>query len=179
MNNQKVHIRAARLSDVAGVAKVHVDVWNSTYANIVSQDFLDSRTVENKIPQWQRAIGRANPRSHVYVAVTESNEVVGFTSGGPNRDASYPFEGELYAIYLLKTHQGSGVGRRLFYATIDHLVVDGFKDMMLWVLEENSTRKFYQKMGGTACGEKKEEIGGKLLNEIAYGWNELTLVDRA
>jgi len=45
--------------------------------------------------------------------------------------------------------------------TINLLVADGFKNMLVWVLEENATREFYKKMGGTACGEKIEDIGGK------------------
>jgi GNAT superfamily N-acetyltransferase len=158
---------------VPGIAKVHVDVWNSAYTGIVPQDFLDSRTYENQIPKWQRIVGEAKPRSHVYVAVTETNEVVGFTSGGESRDAKYPFDGELYAIYLLTSHQGTGAGRRLFDATINQLIADGFKSMMVWVLEENHTRKFYEKMGGIACGEKMEDIGGKPLKELAYAWKEL------
>lgn len=161
------------MSDVPGIAKVHVDVWNSTYTGIVPQEFLDSRTYENKIPQWQRIVGEAKPRSHVYVAVTETDEVVGFTSGGANRDATYPFDGELYAIYLLKSYQDTGTGRRLFDATTNQLVADGFKSMMVWVLDENSTRGFYEKMGGMSCGEKMEDIGGKPLKELGYAWKEL------
>ena len=70
-NTPKIYIRTATLIDAPGIAKVHVDVWNSTYTGIVPQDFLDSRTYENKIPQWQRIIGETNPLSHVYVAATD------------------------------------------------------------------------------------------------------------
>ena len=161
INNPIIQIRAATLNDVPGIARVHVDVWNSTYTGIVPQEFLDSRTYENKTPQWQRIVGEAKPRSHVYVAVTETDEVVGFTSGGVNRDETYKFDSELYAIYLLKNHHSKGIGRRLFELTINLLVADGFKNMLVWVLEENATREFYKKMGGTACGEKIEDIGGK------------------
>jgi len=114
INNPIIQIRAATLNDVPGIARVHVDVWNSTYTGIVPQEFLDSRTYENKTPQWQRIVGEAKPRSHVYVAVTETDEVVGFTSGGVNRDETYKFDSELYAIYLLKNHHSKGIGRRLF-----------------------------------------------------------------
>jgi hypothetical protein len=38
---------------------------------------------------------------------------------------------------------------------------------------DNSACRFYQRMGGQLIGEKMEEIGGKSLKELAYGWDDL------
>jgi|GEM_PF-2746100 len=41
--------------------------------------------------------------------------------------------------------------------------------MRLWVLGNNPTRRFYEKLGGRLLGEtKKEEIGGIEVLEVAY-----------
>jgi len=40
----KVFIREARINDVYGIAKVHVESWNTTYANIVPVEYLQSKT---------------------------------------------------------------------------------------------------------------------------------------
>lgn len=169
----RIQIRAATLADAPGIGKVHVDVWNSTYAGIVPQAFLDSRTYAGQTSMWERIIGARHPKQHVYVAVDENDQILGFTSGGASRDKAYPFGGELYAIYLFKDRQGTGIGRQLFQATVARLAADGFTSMLLWVLEDNETRRFYERMGGTVRGEKVEEIGGKPLKELAYGWDSL------
>lgn len=48
--------------------------------------------------------------------------------------------------------------------------------MMLWVLEDNPSCGFYGAMGGMVADEKWEEIGGKKLKELAYGWSSLETV---
>jgi len=45
--------------------------------------------------------------------------------------------------------------------------------MYLWVLADNPAAGFYRHMGGRELRRKMLEIGGKALEEIAYGWEEL------
>jgi ribosomal protein S18 acetylase RimI-like enzyme len=173
LDSPMVEIRKAIQDDVSGIAKVHVDTWRSTYQDIVPASFLESLSYSKRGAMWTDVIKRNDPNSHVFVAIDDAKQVVGFTAGGPSREKDYPYDGELYAIYLLKEHQGQGIGRRLFQATTAHLSSRQLKGMMLWVLEENATKRFYEAMGGVSCGEKTIEIGGKALKEIAYGWTRL------
>ncbi len=39
---------------------------------------------------------------------------------------------------------------------------------MLWVLETNPTRGFYERMGGVLAGRKVERVEGAELAEVAY-----------
>ena len=82
-------------------------------------------------------------------------------------------DGELYAIYLLKSAQGQRIGRMLFAETLRGLLELGSSSMLVWVLKDNPTRGFYEHLGGVYLREKQIEIGGKELMEIAYGWREL------
>ena len=172
-NLKKFQIRAAHLSDALGIARIHVDVWNSTYSGIIPQEYLNSRTYENVGQKWINIIEKCKPRNHLWVAESNSNEIVGFASGGECRDSKDPFDGELYALYLVKSLQRSGIGRRLFEATMNQLLLDRFTSMKVWVLEENPAIGFYEKMGGKFCDEKVEEIGGKPLKERSYSWDHL------
>jgi hypothetical protein len=45
--------------------------------------------------------------------------------------------------------------------------------MMLWVLKENPTCRFYEHLGGKICAERTIELGGKVLDELGYGWRDL------
>src|SRR5437868_3572598 len=128
-----VEIRSAALNDLEGIAKVHVDTWRTTYQGIVPADFLDRLSYEKRAAMWRDVIQRATPKEHLLVATDTEGKVIGFTAGGTNRAPEHPFDGELFAIYLLKEHQGRGIGRRLFQATADRLAADGFNGMLIWV----------------------------------------------
>ena len=42
---------------------------------------------------------------------------------------------------------------------------------MIWTLFDNpASRGFYESVGGTVIGEKREPFEGHELHEVAYGW---------
>lgn len=77
-------------------------------------------------------------------------------------------EGELYALYLLKTHQGQGTGKRLFDHVLEELRQQGFSSCLVHVLADNPSRFFYERFGGRLVFEQRIERGGKQLMEYMY-----------
>ncbi len=53
--------------------------------------------------------------------------MVGFASGGPERDDIPGYDGELYGLYVLAAYQRQGIGRALMLTVARRLVADGFK----------------------------------------------------
>ena len=51
-----------------------------------------------------------------------SSGLVGFASAGSERTGNYPYQAELYTIYMLKKYQGMGVGRQLVAGIARRLV---------------------------------------------------------
>jgi hypothetical protein len=45
--------------------------------------------------------------------------------------------------------------------------------MLIWVLRDNPSRRFYEAMGGRFVSEQNIEINGQALVDVAYGWNDL------
>jgi hypothetical protein len=45
--------------------------------------------------------------------------------------------------------------------------------MAVWVLERNPAIHFYEKSGATVVSDKEIEIGGVLLQEVAFAWPDL------
>ena len=43
-----VIIKEATIKDIHDIAKVHVDSWNTTYKNIVPEEYLKSRTYKDQ-----------------------------------------------------------------------------------------------------------------------------------
>lgn len=164
-------IRAARLEDAPGIARVHVDSWRTTYAGLVPADYLADLSYEKM--EARRIQGLSNPHVRTLVAETEDGRVVGFATGGPERSGDPEFRGELYAIYLLAEQQGRGLGRRLVERFAGELAELGFDSMLVWVLAENPARRFYAAMGGEPVREQIITIGGARLPEIGFGWRSL------
>ena len=112
-------------------------------------------------------------KSHILVAESDQRNVVGFVSAGMEREENLAHEGEIYAIYIIQEFQGRGWGKKLFIHSAKHLLKDSFSSMMLWVLKDNPSRGFYEALGGNLIKEKEIEIGGDLLMEVAYRWDQL------
>lgn len=66
-----------------------------------------------------------------------------------------------------------GIGKQLLDKTISELSNLNFKNIFLWILEENIRAiKFYEKSGFILSGKTLDDnIGGKPLKEIAYIYN--------
>ncbi|UOY89874.1 GNAT family N-acetyltransferase [Bacillus glycinifermentans] len=170
MSNRRVKIRKAASADAKGIARVHVDSWKTTYADIIPDEYLQNLAYEKQEQLWINNI----PQGGVYVAENDDGEIVGFSSGGAERSGKYSgYDGELYAIYILKEHQGQGIGRALFKPVIDELKRMRIGSMLVLVLEENASRQFYEALGGQKIDAVEVEIGGRKLSELVYGWEDI------
>ena len=109
----------------------------------------------------------------VYVAEDEDAQIIGFASGGPEREADPLYDGELYAIYLLQQNQRRGIGRQLTLTIAKHLQQQGFSAMKVWLLAGNPARNFYEALGGQDAGRKEITISGVTLSEVAFGWPDI------
>jgi GNAT superfamily N-acetyltransferase len=167
-----MHIRKATVSDARAIAKIAVDTWRSTYQGIVPQEFLDLLSYENRARRWKQMLENESD-AFTYVAEDESEGIVGFANGCPERTDHPNYEGELAAIYVLDTYQKQGIGQSLVKAIAQTLVEMGHTTMMVWVLKDNPARGFYDAISGQIVEQKQVEIGGVSLTEVAYGWTDL------
>lgn len=155
---------------------MHVDGWRTTYKGIVPDEFIAELTYEMRERQWQRTLSEESLDSGVfcYVAEDESGHIAGFVSGGPERTGDHTYKGEVRSIYLLQAHQGQGIGRRLMSACVNRLIQAGMRTMLVWVIKANPACSFYEALGGQKIGERQEKIRGTNIDEVAYGWKDIT-----
>lgn len=169
-------IREAIPADAPAMAKVHVDTWRTAYPGIVSSEFLSGLSYERSERGWRAAIEGRPGEQYIYVANEGAENIFGFVAAGAIREVLVPFDCEIYALYVLKEYQGMGYGRKLMAVAAQRLKVEGYSSMMLWVLAENATRRFYEHLGGLQIAEQEIEIGGTSLPELGYGWKDLNLL---
>ncbi len=166
-------IRRAISDDVSGIAKVNVDSWRTTYEGIIQEDFLDDMSYEKSKERWESRFKDPFAQGIVYVAEDGNGQIVGYAYGGFERSGDTLYDGELYAIYLLRGYQRKGIGKQLFYQIVSHLLSINLQGLLIWVLNDNPSRYFYESLGGQLVRERSIEIGGQRLQLSAYGWNQL------
>ncbi len=166
-------IRPATLADASAIASVHVESSQTTYRGILPDEVLRRFSHERRREHWAKILGDSTSQEFVFVAEDDLSQVVGFASGGPEREGDVFYRGELYAIYLLTSSQQHGIGRNLVAAVAQSLLLQNVKSMQVWVLEENPSRGFYERLGGKRVREKTLNREGKLLQEIAYAWEDI------
>lgn len=166
-----MQIREATVADAAGIARVHVDTWRSAYKGIVPDAVLDELSYEQRAALWERIL---EPPTSTFAYVAEdlvTQQIVGFVSGGLAMDREDPvYNGELFTIYILEAYQRQGLGKQLFYLTVERLIEMGLDSMLIWVYADNSARRFYEALGGQIVGSQSYEEGGVMLEQVSYGF---------
>lgn len=137
-----VVVRAATPDDAAGCANVHHTSWVETYSGLLPAAHWESDTLERRTEMWQ---GWLDGGAAVTVAEADA-QVVGIAIGGTGRqvgDHQPVRDRELYSLYVLAAHHGTGIGQAL----LDAILAPG-TPAQLWVAESNPrARRFYERNG--------------------------------
>ncbi len=164
-----VTVRPATPGDAADVAQVHVAAWRWAYAGLLDDALLAGLDVDASRRLWERVAGEG--RNTLLVAERDG-AIVGFVAAGRSRDADAPdATGEIYAIYLLRDVQGTGVGGALMAAALAALAAAGHTRATLWVLGSNElARSFYERGGWRPDGAERteREHDGEPTKELRY-----------
>ena len=170
-------IRRARQRDAAGVARVHVDTWRTTYLPIVGPEYLDRLSYSEPEGRWKEILGAGS--DFVFVAQACEGQIIGFVCAGPTRAneafarGNMSFAGEISAIYLLEDYQRKGIGRRLVAEAARELIARGMRSMIIHVFAANPATEFYEALGGRKIYEGELVLGGARIADVAYGWEDI------
>lgn len=158
MNTDPIIREEKSEEELLGRAFVHWKSWHETYTGIVAPAYLDGLT----LPVSQE-ISRQNTDG-IRIAL-DGGRVVGFVGFGPCRHADLPDAGEIYALYLLRSHQGRGIGRRLMEEALRQL--GDYPRVAVTVLKENhSAIRFYERCGFRCDGCEAELTLGRPVTEL-------------
>jgi len=167
----EITIRTARLDDAGPIARLDVETWQATYAGILGTPYLSGLSAARREIGWTNMI-RREPRD-VHVAADSAGDVVGFGSCGTARGEP-DFTSEIFTLYVAPDWQNQGIGRRLLLAMFARLVAQGHGAAVIWVLRENPSRFFYQRLGGKEVRRKLIAFNGEKLPASGYGWRDLS-----
>ncbi len=174
-------IRAAHEADAPAMGHVMVETYLAAHRDQMPAEAWAKRaeesTPEVSAQGWARTLRElaAGEGQHecIYVALDEGGELVGLAMGGPAAD-ELPQTGAVYALYVRRSHQGRGVGRRLVQVVAADLAQQGMTAIQIGCLAANaSARRFYEALGGCLVGERLFDEEGIMLPEVVYEWADI------
>lgn len=136
------------------MARVQVRSWRETYRGLMPGHVLDDPglpAVRERF--WSAAVTRERYRIAVY---ERDGELVGVAMAGPPEEPDPRWAVQLYILYVLAAHHGSGAGAALLDA-----VVGPAEPAVLWVADPNPrAQAFYRRHGFTTDGTSAVIDGG-------------------
>lgn len=141
-------VRRPREGEAAQLAQVHITAWKQAYQGLLPDRFWNDQALAGRIQMWSNVLADQGYRSNARVAEVDG-ETAGIAMTGQADDADV--EVELYLIYLLAEHYGSGAAEALLTELV------GERSASLWVFRNNPrARSFYEKHGFRADGAERD-----------------------
>lgn len=168
-----IRVRRALAADAPSISAVHVTAWRNAYAGILPSGYLAGLSMPRHAAQYDASI-RAGDGVYVAIAALPgvAAGVVGFVTVGRPRVRGLA-EGEVQTLYVLDDWREHGLGRRLLAAGAEHLRAAGCRSAFLWVLRDNPSRWFYQRLGGRPAAESDTRVAGVAIPQVAFVWDPI------
>lgn len=160
------------LADAPQLAQVVTSAWQVGFRGLLPQPFLDGLDPDQSRARWETDLSpeRVGP-PHFLVAQVDA-VVCGFSVFGPSRDEDAgPNVAELFALHVIPTSWGRGVGSTLLRRTLAQLQAWGSVGASLWVIDGNArARRFYEHQGWNVDGTERStgRIAESPLREVRY-----------
>ena len=163
-----VTVAHAALDDAAGIACVHVAVWRTAYPGLLPDHALARLSGPVLARQYEQAIRG----SGIVLVARGARLVVGFATMS-RRPAGAPGDGEVQTLYVLDDWREQGIGRALMRAAARALRDLSCRSLFLWVLAENPSRWFYERLGGRPVLRSTTHVGGVPVPQVAILWDPI------
>jgi ribosomal protein S18 acetylase RimI-like enzyme len=156
------------------MSRIYVKTWRDTYLSVIPFGYLFGMS---EYRQEQAFLNELSSRQTVSFVAEDAGRVVGFITGGDERNKDDIYRGEIYTLYVLKHFQRRGIGGKLVSALATRLNRNGIYSMLVRVLKLNPYRRFYQKINGTYLKTERLPFAGEVMDVEAYGWLDTSLID--
>lgn len=158
----EVHVRPARPADARDMARVHVRSWRETYRGTLMPDAVldDPELLLGRERFWEGALTDERWAANRVAVAEQDGSIVGIAMSGPVDDEAWTQQ--LYVLYVLAEHHGSGAGAALLAA-----VLDADEPAALWVAHPNPrAQAFYRRTGFVEDGTARTEDGVRSVRMI-------------
>ena len=166
-------IRPSQTKDVVSMSRIYVQTWQDTYLSVIPYKYLLEMSPARHEVNFADEL--SSERVFSFVA-EDAGRVIGFITGGRERNGDRIYNGEIYTLYVLKYHQRRGAGRKLVSSLAAQLRQSGIYSMLVRVLKLNPYRHFYKKINGIYLKAEHHPFSGESMEMELYGWLDTTLI---
>ena len=163
-------IRNVREEDISTIADIQINGWKSAYIGIIDNSYLLSIDKKEKISKLHK-----NYMQNGFIVAEIDKVIVGFCRYIGNNSFSLEIEDadcEISALYVRPDLKYNGIGTKLFQYVVEEFKSQKKRKMILWCFKDNEpSKRFYEKMGGTIIDEKQTILGGKYYAEVCFSYN--------
>lgn len=167
---ENIIIRNIKKEDIPTVVNIQINGWRTAYKGIIDSEFLNLMNAEEIIEKCERDYNQNG-----FIVAEQNGKVVAFCRYiDSNRFTTnvIDIDCELLAMYVEPSLRNNGIGTKLFQYVINEFKNKSKKQMILWCLKDNeSSKNFYEEMGGRIVKEKVIEIGNKRYYEVGFVYN--------
>ena len=166
--------RPAVLSDAQSIASIQISTQRHAYQSVLPGIVqlpinLDVAEANKREKLEQDAINQ----SCTFVAEDKENNIIGYASGGRNRDETLIIDSELYNLFVLPAYQNLGVGTALFRKVVEFLIDCNLQSLTLWTIPIPSTVRYYTILGGVFHSNRAVQILDTDIELHCYVWDNL------
>jgi len=153
---------------------IYIQTWRDTYLSVIPYGYLSTMS----IPRHEQAFFNELNSKHIISFVAEdAGRIIGFITGGYERNGDAIYSGEIYTLYVLKNLQRKGIGTKLVSALAMQFNRLGIYSILVRVLKLNPYRRFYKKINGTYLKTERLPFANEIMDVETYGWLDTTLID--
>ena len=167
-------IRPAQKADAHYMSCIYIQTWQDTYLSVIPYGYLSTMS----IPRHEQAFFNELNSKHIISFVAEdAGRIIGFITGGYERNGDAIYSGEIYTLYVLKNLQRKGIGTKLVSALAMQFNRLGIYSILVRVLKLNPYRRFYKKINGIYLKTERLTFADEIMDVETYGWLDTTLID--
>ena len=170
-----MNIRAYKKGDERQIVWLINNTWRDAYKDIFPSEIFDARdgSAEERIKGFENKLIDNN---RICFVAEENEKIVGVMIGSFKTDIEELDKknyARLIALYVDKSFQHHGIGKKLFDAFVDVLKQNKVNAFIIGVLEENlQARKAYEKWGGILTDYEEDfTIAGVSRKEVFYEYD--------
>lgn len=176
---KEIQLRRASLADARAIASIRIECWRASYRNLIPAAYLDNMSIEESAAQWSTILAMLPEKEQkvcVFVAEVDG-QVIGFVSSTILESPKKGLHAELSGVYLQPAWQRCGIGKRMVQKVARNLQAMGVNSLLTWVLAENhAARHFFEELGALKLDQQAYNWDELELMEISYGWNDLSVL---
>jgi ribosomal protein S18 acetylase RimI-like enzyme len=166
-------IRPAIITDCSAIARVQVDSYLNAYAGIFPPSYFENFTYDEQADDWNSLIKTKDKGDVLLVAASDAATITGYCLAKIQKDVYPGYDAEIIALHVHPEYRRQGIGRNLLLKMKEELQNKGCQSIMLWTLQRNPIRSWYEKIGGILIGKKLHDVEGWEIIDVAYGWSQL------